>query len=173
MPVNEALREMLAKARPDAALDGLYAEAQRRGLKIGRNTIARARRGEIINPTEETLVALADLFGLDVRDLRAAAGRQRGELGPYIPTPRASSLTQAQRAALDALIVSIVEGAHHGTQAPQQAPITQAPGSGAQDNVTPLRQQEPDLDEVIPGSEHLLANAAPKKRKPTDDEAGE
>lgn len=126
MAVNEAVRDLLAGAKPGAALDGLYAQAQRQGLKLGRNTIAKARRGDLVNPTDATLSALAELFGVDVRDLRAAVGRQRGELGPYVPTGRSASLTHAQRAALDQLIVAIVE--EGGTQDAGQAEAKKSDG---------------------------------------------
>ncbi|WP_147385429.1 hypothetical protein [Propionibacterium ruminifibrarum] len=109
--VNEALRDLLTEAQPGMALDGLVTKAKQSGIRISRNTIARARRGDLVNPTETTLQALAQLFGIDVRRLREVIGRRPGErgLGPWTPDPRSASLTQAQREALDRLIVTIVE----------------------------------------------------------------
>jgi len=61
------------------------------------------------------LTGLAAGFGVDVRELRRLAGRPPGELGPYVPTAEASSLTQPQRNALDQLIKAFVsEGGSHG-----------------------------------------------------------
>lgn len=128
MTVNDALRDLLAEAKPDVALDTLYAQAQRQGIGIGRNTIAKARRGELERPSERILQALAELFGVDIRSLRRAVDRQPGELGPYIPTERAAALTQPQRDALDRLIVTIVEqgGQRDGWQPEAEKSLTRS-----------------------------------------------
>lgn len=127
--VNQALRDLLTEAQPGMALDGLVAMAEQSGIRISRNTIARARRGDLVNPTESTLQALAQLFGVDVRRLREVIGRRPGErgLGPWTPDPRSASLTQAQREALDRLIVTIVEQQQDDVTPKDEVPLRAVP----------------------------------------------
>ena len=89
--MSEGLQDLLESARPGLSLDALDGEAKRKGIAVSRNTIAKARRGELgPRTTEPVLLALAQLYGLDVRQVRVAVGRPPGELGPYVPDERAA-----------------------------------------------------------------------------------
>ena len=139
MTVNEAVRKLLGDAREGVALDTLHAEAQRKGIRIGRNTIATARRGEIGKPTSRTIDALATLFGVNPEKLREAIGvpplRRRWE-----PPEEAHSLTPEVQDALDVLIKRIVksEGGQSWDAGEPSGPEDDE-GAGAPDNVTDLR----------------------------------
>ena len=105
--VNEAVWNLLHEAQPSMTINGLMRKAERDGIDIGRTAVAKAQRGDVQATTRDsTMQAIADLYGVDVRHLREAAGRPRGELGPYVPDHRAASLTSRQREALDRLIAA-------------------------------------------------------------------
>lgn len=135
MAVNEAVRDLLQSSTSDS-LDVLHESAQREGLELGRTTIARALRGELARPKAETVDSLAELFGVDVRLLRQAVGRQGGELEPWVPDPRSASLTKDQREALDRLIVAIVTG---GQLDAGQAEAQKRPSDGGASVTPPAR----------------------------------
>lgn len=108
--VNDAVSHLL-HAATEASPDALVAKADREGITVSRSVIAKWRAGDIgPRPKDQTITAIAELHGVDVRRLREAIGRPPGELGPYVPDHRSASLTKGQRAALDRLIVTIVEG---------------------------------------------------------------
>lgn len=105
------LSNYLQEARGDLSIDQVVEHAARRGHKISRITVDRLTSGRHgPRPSEASLAAMAAALDLDLRHLRELAGRPGGELGPYVPTPAAGSLTKRQRDALDALIVTMVEG---------------------------------------------------------------
>lgn len=104
------LSNLLRNAKGEASYDAIASKARRAGFPLSPSAVAKFIRDEHKGRTrDETLQALAAGFDLDVRLVREAAGRQRGELGPYVPDSRANSLTKDQREALDRLIVTIVE----------------------------------------------------------------
>lgn len=108
-----ALSDLLRDAKGERSVDDLIAAAEKRlGREIRptfRATIYKALDGEHAKtPRDETLRLFADVFGLDVRDIRASVERPRGELGPWKPVDEANQLDQDQRDALDSLIKTIV-----------------------------------------------------------------
>lgn len=130
------LSDLLRNAKGDASYEAIAAKARRAGHKLSASAVAKYVRDEQKGQTpDETLAAFAAGFDLDVRDLRQAADRPRGELGPYVPDSRANSLTKNQRDALDRLIVSIVEAERGGVS--EQASTTEndrAEGSSANES---------------------------------------
>lgn len=106
----------------DFNVDARVAAAAKDGHAIDRATVFKVLNGDHArNPREATLAALAAVFELDVRDVREAAGKPRGELGEWKPTSESARLNQEQRDALDLLIKSIVReggGAHEHGAAP-------------------------------------------------------
>lgn len=114
-----ALSDLLNDAKGDRNIDLLIEAAEERGHMIDRGTVYRALAGEHAKrPREQTLTALSEVFGLDVRKVREAADRPAGELGPWDPTPESAQLDRDQRAALDRLIKTIVQGGQaHGNAA--------------------------------------------------------
>lgn len=106
------LARLLNEAKGDRSVDALIAEAERGGTTVNhtaRATIYRALRGEHAkNPRETTFELFSTVFSLDLRAVRDAAGKARGELGPWTPIAEANRLDQDQRTALDALIKTIV-----------------------------------------------------------------
>lgn len=131
------LARLLESAKADRSVDSLIAEAERKGASINstaRATIYKALKGDHAKePRDETLQMFAAVFGLDVREVRKAAGMARGELGPWTPTTEANRLDQDQRNALDALIKTIVKtGGEHGgdtaaTSGPDPSPVSDLP----------------------------------------------
>ena len=120
------LSEFLANAKGDRSIDAIADKATAAGHRIGRSVVAKYLRGEH-GPRipEATLTGLAAGFGVDVRELRRLAGRPPGELGPYVPTAEASSLTQPQRNALDQLIKAFVsEGGQQDGRRPEAEKTT-------------------------------------------------
>ncbi|MBK7821961.1 MAG: helix-turn-helix domain-containing protein [Tessaracoccus sp.] len=115
------LSTYLANAKLDRSIDDIAAAARRGGHPLSRSVIAKYLRGEHgTNPPESTLAALAVGLGVDVRELRRLAGKPAGELGPYVPTAEAASLTQRQRDALDQMIKAFVsEGGSNDGSAPE------------------------------------------------------
>lgn len=103
------LSEFLANAKGDRSIDAIAHQATAAGFPISRSDVAKYLRSEH-GPRipQATLKGLAAGFGVDVRELRRLAGRPPGELGPYVPTPEAASLTKPQRNALDQLIKAFV-----------------------------------------------------------------
>lgn len=103
------LTRLLRDAVGARTIDEVVRDLAVAGYPLGRNTVARFLRGDHgPRPSEKVLVSFAETFAVDVRDLREAAGRPRGELGTYEPPDEASSLTQPQRDAVDQLIKAIV-----------------------------------------------------------------
>lgn len=104
-----ALSEFLWQVRAGRTIDAIAEQAGRSGYSINRATVARYLAGEHgPRPAETTLLALAAGLDVDVRLLRRCIGAPSGELGPYRPVAESARLSQAQRAAIDQLIKSIV-----------------------------------------------------------------
>lgn len=125
-----ALSDKLNDAKGDVSIDRLIAAAEKRSGKeipaTARAGIYKALNGQHAkNPREDTLQLWAEVFELDVRDLRAAANKPRGELGPWQPVAESARLDQDQRTALDLLIKAIVRGgAEDDSPAANEVPAT-------------------------------------------------
>lgn len=87
----------------------LAREARERGHTLNHDTAARYLRGDHGVPDEATLRAFADILGVDLRELRAAADLPTDSTEAYVPPPEASRLTRRQRRAVDEIIRSMVE----------------------------------------------------------------
>lgn len=99
------LSRRLMAAKGDQSIDAIAKRATSSGHPLSRSVVAKYLRGDHgPRVPEATLLGLAAGLGLDVRELRQLAGRPAGELGPYVPTQEAASLTRNQRDALDQLI---------------------------------------------------------------------
>lgn len=97
--------------RKGPSIDVIVARANAAGFTVDRSTVARYTSGKVpANPPDETLQALAIGLELDIRELRAAAGRQAGERGSYTPPIEANQMDARQRKAVDELIRAIVSG---------------------------------------------------------------
>lgn len=118
------LAAYLADAKGDRSIDAIAKQAVDAGHPISRSVVAKYLRGEHgPRPPEKTLAGLAAGFRVDVRVLRELAGRPAGEREPYIPVAEAASLTQAQRDALDQLIMAFVsEGGSDAGDTHQKMP---------------------------------------------------
>lgn len=123
-----ALSNLLTDAKNGGRnVDHWVEQARAAGHRINRATVYKYLDGDHAkNPSEKTLEALAFVFALDVRDLRQAVNKPRGELGAWTPTEEASRLNEEQRAALNLLIKTIVRG-------------------GAEDADGPAANQDPDV----------------------------
>jgi transcriptional regulator with XRE-family HTH domain len=166
------LSTYLANAKLDRSIDDIAAAARRGGHPLSRSVIAKYLRGEHgTNPPESTLAALAVGLSVDVRELRRLAGKPAGELGPYVPTAEAASLTQRQRDALDQMIKAFVsEGGSNEGRKPEAQKNDE--GGGAVDEmatVTPLR---PKHQRMVEGSLMDDDEAAYEEMGP-EDQSGE
>lgn len=172
-----ALSELLNEAKADRSVDDLILSAEKRlGREINptfRSTIYRALDGSHAKrPREETLQLFADVFELDVREVRTAASRPAGELGPWVPVAEAAQLSQPVRNALDQLIKAIAEGGEVGGDADGAggAPTTNGPDSGPDpsgiNNVTELSPDRSTVREH--GERKRVANRSRRPRKPDD-----
>lgn len=156
-----ALSDLLNDAKGDASIDRLIEAAEKRtGAEINRTAragIYKALSGQHAkNPREETLTVWAEVFQLDVRDLRQAAAKPRGELGPWQPVAESARLDQDQRTALDLLIKAIVRGGGQDVSRPaaSQVPVT---GPGNQ----PVLRDVSDLE-----ADYAARKDPPNKRTP-------
>jgi transcriptional regulator with XRE-family HTH domain len=105
-----ALSDLLvASNRAGLSARGLARAAQERGHTLNHDTAARYLRGDHGVPDEATLIALSEVLGVSLRELRAAADLPSETTAPYVPPTEASRLTRRQRRALDEIIRSMVE----------------------------------------------------------------
>lgn len=109
-----ALSDLLAAANEGRSARALAREARERGHTLNHDTAARYLRGDHGVPDEATLVAFADILGLKLRDLRAAADLPTDSTEAYQPPPEASRLTRRQRRAVDEIIRAMVEPVRAG-----------------------------------------------------------
>jgi transcriptional regulator with XRE-family HTH domain len=108
--VVTALSDLLvASNKAGLSARGLARKAQERGHSLNHDTAARYLRGDHGVPDEATLIALSDVLGVPMRELRAAADLPFEATAPYVPPAEASRLTRRQRRALDEIIRSMVE----------------------------------------------------------------
>lgn len=155
-----ALSDLLNDAKGVDSIDRLIEAAEKRtGVEINRTAragIYKALSGQHAkNPREETLLVWAEVFQLDVRDLRQAAAKPRGELGPWQPVAESARLDQEQRQALDLLIKAIVRGGAEDAHSPA---TNKVPATGP--------AQQPVLREVSEEFEaDIAARPDPKKRR--------
>lgn len=116
-----ALSDLLATANEGRrSARALAREARERGHTLNHDTAARYLRGDHGVPDEATLLAFADVLGLDLRDLRAAADLPTDSTEAYLPPPEASRLTRRQRRAVDEIIRAMVEPVRAGGEAPER-----------------------------------------------------
>ncbi|MDT4919205.1 MAG: hypothetical protein QOI15_107 [Pseudonocardiales bacterium] len=83
--------------------------AQELGHTMNHDTAARYLRGDHGIPDEATLVALAAVFRIPLRELREAANLPSETTTAYQPPPEASRLTRRQRRAVDEVIRAMLE----------------------------------------------------------------
>lgn len=162
-----ALSDRLAEAKGNDSIDAIAERAASQGHAIDRATVGRyVAGGGAKNPPDKVLRALAAGLDLDVRELRALAGKPAGELGPWTPPDEAARLSEGQRRALDQLIKSIVREDVTADAAPtNQAEVSSAKSANESDNVEQLR---PAADPTEP-----VKRAARKGRKQATDEPGD
>ena len=140
-----ALSDLLTDAKNAGRnVDHWVEQARSAGHKINRATVYKYLDGDHAkNPSEKTLEGLAFVFALDVRDLREAVDKPRGELGPWKPTDEASRLNEEQRAALNQLIKAIVRGgAEDDSPAANQSPDPEPANQSGADDLTKRRQRK-------------------------------
>jgi transcriptional regulator with XRE-family HTH domain len=94
--------------------DGISARAvarraQELGHTLNHDTAARYLRGDHGLPDEATLIALAAVFRIPLRELRDAANLPSEATAPYVPPPEASWLSRRQRRAVDEVIRAMLE----------------------------------------------------------------
>lgn len=143
-----ALSDRLADAKGNDSIDAIAERAAAEGHKIDRATVWRYVAGQHAkNPPDSVLRALAAGLGLDVRELRALAGKPAGELGKWTPPDESARLSQEQRNALNQLIKSIVR--EEGGSGGDTAANTRAGESPAGGNVHELPSAAA-LDPTIP-----------------------
>lgn len=99
------------------------ARAKKAGHTLSNGTAFKILRGTHGAVTDDTLHALADVFGLKFDELRNLVGLPAGD-EPWVPPVASSRLTSIQRELLEALIHQLVrptesEGASHG-KAPEK-----------------------------------------------------
>jgi hypothetical protein len=104
----------LSDALTSANTAGLSARAVSRaarslGHTVNHDTAARYLRGDHGTPDEATLIAFADVLGVPLRTLRAAANLPDESVEPYVPPAEASRLTRRQRRAVDEIIRAMLE----------------------------------------------------------------
>lgn len=147
------LSDRLREAAGSRSINEVKRLIEEAGKSVSRQTVAVFLRGDHgPRPTEDVLEAFAAGLQIDIRELRELAGRARGELGPWVPTQEAASLTKEQRDAMDALIKTIVKevGSDSGQDEDQKSP---SDGSGG-GSVTQLRPGQPD-DQADEGDPYM------------------
>lgn len=100
---------LVSSNKAGASARAVARRAQELGHSINHDTAARYLRGDHGVPDEATLVAFAEVFGVPLRELRAAADLPAESTAPYVPPAEASRLTRRQRRALDEMIRSMVQ----------------------------------------------------------------
>ena len=166
------LSTYLANAKQDRSIDDIAEAARRGGHEVSRSVVAKYLRGEHgRRPPESTLAGLAAGFGVDVRVLRRLAGRAPGELGPYVPTEEASSLTQQQRDAINQLIKAFVNEGGSGDAGNAEAQKTPNPAPAPGDAPDMLDVRDEAIRLAIQDNLTLAARRTREsgKMKTTDD----
>lgn len=127
------LSRLLSSALAGQGVREVAESAQAHGHQLSPGTVSKYLNGRHGRPSESTLKAFSDALGIDLMQLRDAAGLPSGEAEPYVPPAESARLTSRQRDALDALIQSIVTTERGGEHAKRSAPMNHAPVSGVED----------------------------------------
>ena len=98
-----------ALAKQGLSARQLAVRAREAGHTLNHDTAARYARGDHGTPDEATLVALSDILGISMKDLRKAADLPSESTAPYTPPPEASRLSRRQRRAVDEIIRAMLE----------------------------------------------------------------
>lgn len=109
----------LSEVLREANTGGLSARAvariaRERGYSLNHDTAARYLRGDHGRPDEATLVAFADVLGVELAALRVAADLPAELTTPYTPPPEASRLNRRQRLAVDEIIRAMLDAGSAG-----------------------------------------------------------
>lgn len=104
--LSEVLREANTAGH---SARGVARIARERGYSLNHDTAARYLRGDHGRPDEATLVAFADVLGVDLAALRMAADLPAELTTPYLPPPEASRLNRRQRLAVDEIIRAMLD----------------------------------------------------------------
>lgn len=99
-------------------------KADELGVRLPYGTIAAYWAGKHPrNPSDTTLMGIAEVTGISLRRLRRAAGMPAGELEPWVPPVEANRLNHRQRDALAELIrtiTDVVTAADHSQDWPSE-----------------------------------------------------
>lgn len=105
-----ALSDLLVARNADGSSARAVARrAQELGHTLNHDTAARYLRGDHGVPDEATLIALAAVFRIPLRELREAANLPSETTTPYQPPPESSRLSRRQRRAVDEVIRAMLE----------------------------------------------------------------
>jgi transcriptional regulator with XRE-family HTH domain len=105
--LSDLVSAALAKQRLSARQ--LAVRAREAGHTLNHDTAARYARGDHGSPDEATLVALHEVLGIPMKELRKAADLPSESTAPYTPPLEASRLTRRQRRAVDEIIRAMLE----------------------------------------------------------------
>ena len=105
--LSELVSAALSKQRMSARQ--LAVRAREAGHTLNHDTAARYARGDHGTPDEATLVALHEVLGIPMKELRKAADLPSESTAPYTPPAEASRLTRRQRRAVDEIIRAMLE----------------------------------------------------------------
>lgn len=167
------LSELLVAAQGGRGVRDIAAAAHERGHLLSPGTVSKYLNGRHGRPDEQTLAAFSDALGLDIQELRRAAGVPIGEPEPYVPPKEADRLSAAQRQALDGLIQAIVDGGEvGGGDAASMTKPSPEGGSGRSGSVTRLRRA-PEVEHDEDGVEIAPAARRGKAAHEPDDVTGE
>lgn len=127
----------------------IEAKAKEAGFTLSNGTAHKVLRGTHGVVSDDTLRALAKVFGLKFDDLRALVGLPAGD-APWIPPVVSSRLTSIQRELLEALIHQLVRptesaGTEHGKRSAEKTltrKVRAAKKPGAQSS--PARRRKSD-----------------------------
>lgn len=100
---------LVASNKTGASARALSRRAQELGHTLNHDTAARYMRGDHGVPDEATLIALSEVLGVALKQLRAAADLPSETTAPYVPPAEASRLSRRQRRAVDEIIRAMLE----------------------------------------------------------------
>lgn len=164
-----ALSDRLRDAAGSKTYDEIVELTEQVGMALGKGTVHRLLTGTHGRVKQATLAAIAKALGLDERELRVLADRPAGDLGLYIPTENARSLTKKQRDAIDQMIDAFVGGDIGGLAAPAEK-SPDGP-SGTPDELAARRAAERDAKWKAenPGMSTEAARTSKRRRPPRDE----
>jgi transcriptional regulator with XRE-family HTH domain len=133
-----ALSELLGTSNhAGLSARALARRAQELGHTLNHDTAARYLRGDHGVPDEATLIAFAEVLGVPLRKLRAAADLPSETTTPYVPPAEASRLTRRQRRAVDEIIRAMLEPMPAGAAVTELAGRRNKPAGRAARHGTP------------------------------------